>query len=677
MAIAGDYIDIDQFHNVILAHTSNLIAYLDPKFNFIRVNKAYAAAYNRDVSFFPNKNYFDLYPNNENEKIFNRVMETGEPYFIEANLFEYVDRSELGISYKDWNLIPVKDSENIIKGLVLIVQKVSNYRRDEDILRENEEMFRKMIEYSPDVISIMAKDGKILYQSPSSKTIFGYKPEDMIGKNAFDFIHPDDRSGVINTFIEGFERIDSQISKIGKIEYRFRNFSGSWRNVEAHRSRIMEFDDIQAIVVNSRDITDHKRAKQKLKESKDMFAKAFYSGPNNMAITRMSDGLIIDVNKVFIKSFGYEREELIGHTITELDLWKNPDLWQIFMRNLQEHNENHNFEFQIQKKSGEIRWMLLSGEIIDLDNKLHLISMTTDITECKQIEAALRESKEKFRSLVETTSDWVWEVNSDGIYTYSSPKVKELLGYHPKEIIGKTPFDLMPVYEAKRVYAIFNATMESRTPFERLENINIHKEGYQVVLETSGVPVFDNLGRFMGYRGIDRDITERKQAEKALKKSRAKYRSIINNITDTIVETDANGKIFYVSPQIFETFGFLPEEIIGNNVFDYCYPKDIQLLIESFEKAMDLKIEFNFDLRVQHKAGYYIFVSIRGGFLKMDGEIRLISVLRDITKRKIAEQKLKESEEKYRNLFENIRSGVAIYKPVDDGEDFIFKDFNK
>jgi PAS domain S-box-containing protein len=131
----------------------------------------------------------------------------------------------------------------------------------------------------------------------------------------------------------------------------------------------------------------------------------------------------------------------------------------------------------------------------------------------KRAEEALRESEERFRALTESTSDWVWEVDVDGVYTYASPKVKDLLGYEPEEVIGKTPFDLMPPEEAKHVAEEFQAIVESQRSFARLENTNRHKDGRLVVLESSGVPFFDADGRLCGYRGIDRDITERKKLE--------------------------------------------------------------------------------------------------------------------------------------------------------------------
>jgi len=131
----------------------------------------------------------------------------------------------------------------------------------------------------------------------------------------------------------------------------------------------------------------------------------------------------------------------------------------------------------------------------------------------KRAEEALRASEERFRALTESTSDWVWEVDVDGVYTYASPKVKDLLGYEPEEVIGKTPFDLMPPEEAKCIAEEFRAIVDSQRPFARLENTNLHKDGRLIVLDTSGEPFFDADGRLCGYRGIDRDITERKKLD--------------------------------------------------------------------------------------------------------------------------------------------------------------------
>lgn len=132
-------------------------------------------------------------------------------------------------------------------------------------------------------------------------------------------------------------------------------------------------------------------------------------------------------------------------------------------------------------------------------------------------EKKLKESEERFRSLVETSSDFIWEVDENIIYTYASPRIHDILGYEPEGILGRSPFELMPHEEARRVSDIFRPITAAHMPFKNLENINAHKDGHLVTIETSGIPFFDATGKFRGYRGIDRDITERKNLEDKLR----------------------------------------------------------------------------------------------------------------------------------------------------------------
>lgn len=142
-----------------------------------------------------------------------------------------------------------------------------------------------------------------------------------------------------------------------------------------------------------------------------------------------------------------------------------------------------------------------------------------EIEQREKAEEALRQSEERFRTLTETTSEWIWEVDVNGVFTYASPRVRELLGYEPDEILGRPLFTLMPADEAGRVERKFMAIVKSRKPFRDLENFNVHKNGNTVALDASGLPYFDTDGQLRGYRGVGRDVTERKKAEELLIRS--------------------------------------------------------------------------------------------------------------------------------------------------------------
>ncbi|QFY42253.1 response regulator [Candidatus Methylospira mobilis] len=152
----------------------------------------------------------------------------------------------------------------------------------------------------------------------------------------------------------------------------------------------------------------------------------------------------------------------------------------------------------------------------------------------KAAEKALRESEERFRSLVESTSDWIWEINAQAVYTYASPQVFDLLGYSVGEILGKTPFDLMPPAESGRVKAVFNDIASEKKPFRLLENANLHKDGRVVFLESSATPIFDAEGRLKGYRGIDRDITERKRVEENFRRYKDQLEETVRQRTEEL-----------------------------------------------------------------------------------------------------------------------------------------------
>lgn len=134
--------------------------------------------------------------------------------------------------------------------------------------------------------------------------------------------------------------------------------------------------------------------------------------------------------------------------------------------------------------------------------------LTQEIEERKKIEEELKESELKFKNIVETTSDWLWEIDAGGTFTYVSPRSIDILGYQPEELIGKNTFSLMSDEEAKRVDSVYSKFVEEKTGFKTMVNKNLHKDGHEIIIESSGVPILAENGELIGYRGIDRDVTE-------------------------------------------------------------------------------------------------------------------------------------------------------------------------
>ncbi|AFZ60213.1 PAS domain S-box protein [Anabaena cylindrica FACHB-243] len=279
----------------------------------------------------------------------------------------------------------------------------------------------------------------------------------------------------------------------------------------------------------------------------------------------------------------------------------------------------------------------------------------------KQTEAALRESEERFRNLVEATTDWVWEVDENCIYTYVSPKVRDILGYEPQEVLGKQPFELMPPAEAERVIKIFLPLFEDRQSFKCVENIQYHQDGHLVVMETNGVPIFDVDGNFGGYRGIDRDITIRKQEAAKLWEMQQQLQAILDNFPAVMYLLDPENKYLLVNHQYEKLFNITQAQIVGKSVYDV-WPHDVaQAFAVSNSQVMAGGIPLEIEEVAPHPDGLHTYLSVKFPLKDVnDTPYAVCSISTDITSRKRDQEELRQSEEYFRLLVEGVKD-YAIY----------------
>ncbi len=319
---------------------------------------------------------------------------------------------------------------------------------------------------------------------------------------------------------------------------------------------------------------EHRDAKILEFEQRLRLQSAVLESAANAIVITDREGRILWVNPAFSHLTGYGVEEAPGQNLRLLKSGQHEaslyqELWETILSGRVWHGEIVN-----RRKDGSLYTADLTiAPVRDQRGEIsHFIGISHDITERKRAEAALRESQEKFRNLVENTSDWVWEINERGVYTYVSPRVRNILGYAPEELLGKTPFDIMPADEAKRVAEIFAPISGRMESFVLLDNVNLHKAGHRVVLETSGVPIFDSHRRFRGYRGIDRDITSRKTAEEALAK-RTRQLEALREVTGEITqELDLTAVLRLITRQAEELVG-------GESGAIYLWDEAAQVLI--------------------------------------------------------------------------------------------------
>jgi PAS domain S-box-containing protein len=332
-----------------------------------------------------------------------------------------------------------------------------------------------------------------------------------------------------------------------------------------------------------------KYAEAALRESEEKFFKAFRSSPDPIAIATFGDGRYIDVNDSFCQLFGYSRSQVIGHTASELQIWVNPEERIQLTQVLQEEGVVRDKEFKFRTKSGELRTVLLSAEIIDVGFESCVLTVRKDITERKRIEEELRKSEERWQLVLQGNNDGLWDLNLKTGESFRSARYKEMLGYSNSEMGDSFdewksrihPDDVNRVMAAQRDY------LERRVQHYIIEYRLRCKDGSYKWIMSRGQAVWDERGVAVRFIGSMTDISDRKQAEAALSESEKKYRNLVEASQDIIWSLDAEGRYTFVNRAVKHIYGYDPEEMLGRLFVDFMPPqqaakdqKVFQLLIQ-------------------------------------------------------------------------------------------------
>ncbi|MDP3478124.1 MAG: PAS domain S-box protein [Desulfoprunum sp.] len=272
--------------------------------------------------------------------------------------------------------------------------------------------------------------------------------------------------------------------------------------------------------------------------------------------------------------------------------------------------------------------------------------LSLEIDERNRLYDALRNSEERFKQVAESAGEWIWEVDTDGLYTYASPAVEKILGYRPDEIVGRMYFYDHFVPEEREAYK--KAALEAFTAketFRGFVNSNLHKNGNLIILETNGVPNLDEQGRLIGYRGADMDITERTMVEEAIRTSKDEFRAIADYTYDWESWLAPDGSLLWINPAVEKFTGYSREEWLRRPdlLAQVLLLEDKALVLSLHEKGLKERLSGDdIPFRVRHKNGsirwaaisYQPIYAAHGDFLGLRTSVR------DITQRKHTEEQI-------------------------------------
>jgi len=544
-------------------------------------------------------------------------------------------------------------------ALLGFIRDITKQKQMENALRESEALYRTALESTSDGVSII-QNGKYVYINQKFLDTLGVSTEDPIGKPVGMLVHRDDQARLKENYLK---RLRGEKTS-GENELRI---------IRPDRSiiyvTVTSVDTVYrgqpALLSFIRDITEKKKSEDALRESEAIYRAALEKTSDGISIIDIKEGTYLYVNQRLMQTIGRPDEHIVGQS---MDIYIHPDDCYKSREylNARKQGDKDAFTYEIRaiKPDGSFVFLAISAIDIIYQGKAAVISFIADITERKQAENALRESEELYRTALETTSDGVTITDlRTGLYVYVNQRLMKTLGRPDENIVGaKADIYAHPddVGLGRKLYKI---RKKDKTESSSYESRVIKPDGSIAVI---GVTATDII--YQGRPAIIAfitDITERKQAENALRESEELYRTALETTSDGVTITQ-DGIYVYINQRMLNTIGRPGENLIGTPQGHFVYPEDWARVEEAYRLRQKGKpLYTNYELRVAKPDQSMIYLHINTVKITYRGRPAILTFAIDITKRKEAEAALRESEELYRTAVESTNDGISI---IQDGK---------
>jgi PAS domain S-box-containing protein len=309
------------------------------------------------------------------------------------------------------------------------------------------------------------------------------------------------------------------------------------------------------------------------------------------------------------------------------------------------HGKEYNIVYTINPADGSDPRIIQSIAELEKDcegNPVKVLGIIRDITEKTDIQSALRESEERFADVINNAGEWIWEVDAEGIYRYSSPMGQQIHGYEADELVGiKHFYDLFAPEKREEFKQKALRAFRQKIAFRHFINSSLHKNGETIILETSGTPRLDTDGTLLGYRGADLDITSRKKAEEELQENEAKFRLLVNQLQDSVIIITCDGTILFGNPSAYSLVG-LPqnETVMGSNFSRFIDPGSLPQVMSDLEAIASGNSVRISEYRIKTADNSTRWVEASGTKINYQGQDAIMVSIRDVTERRQAREEL-------------------------------------
>jgi diguanylate cyclase (GGDEF)-like protein/PAS domain S-box-containing protein len=539
----------------------------------------------------------------------------------------------------------IRDETGRFVELLTASREITARKLAEDNLRESEARFRLLAEHATDMIARWATDGTCLWISPSVRSLTGYEPDELIGKSPEVFINPEDRPSVWEAFLA---MVNGEAARTSTFRLRRKDGREIW--VES-AGQVIRDDEGNLVEIQSstRDITERKRADDGLRESEARFRLLAENAAD--IIARLTpDGVCLWISPSVTAIVGYEPKELIGQNlrqgvhpedldaITQDPGWERPDSITSVLR--------------YRHKDGRYIWLETTSKAIrdpGTGAVIEIHNTSRDVTARREAEDALRQSEERYRLLSESSPLGVYETDARGQATYFNGRAIRMSGMTEDEMLGSGWSRYIHPDDRERVEQAWREAIEQGAECA-IEYRLAGPSGARWVF-SHAIPVRDEAGAIERYVGTVGDVTERRAAEEALRQSEARFRSLAEHSSDLVLGGVAPDIIDYVSPNSEAILGYGPEHLLHTHALDLVHDDDRPAVVAEFQEAATSGSPAAVTARVRHQDGGWRWLEMAATFYGSGtGQMRAVLTARDVTERKIAEDALRESEERLRTV---------------------------
>jgi PAS domain S-box-containing protein len=370
------------------------------------------------------------------------------------------------------------------------------------------------------------------------------------------------------------------------------------------------------------------------------------------------------VNDAYCRYFGKSREELMGESVVSLLTEEKRAVHQERMDKLLHENPINTYEQKGVTGGGDLRWIRWTDKVIYDDNgdPVEIQSVGQDIHDRKMTELALKESEAKLSAVVNHARDSIFIKDLEGRYLLINPAGADVIGKPVHEIIGKTDAAAFNPEIGRQIQEIAKLVLEMNDIYTYEISRNIKGETRYFLNTKYPYRSFD--GEVQGIVGVSRDVTEQKQAELALQDSESRLRAIIDNTTDAIFIKDVEGRYLLMNPAGCEIMGLPESAIIGKTDFDLLDDDAAREIQESDNYVQQTREPYIFEQTIRINDEAYTLIVAKTPYVAHNGDlIGTIAIAHNITERKKAEQALRESEERFRQMAENISETLYVFDP--------------